>query len=99
MNIYDIIMRNEGGDRLVYEIAAENPEKAAQEAWRRYRGLSYWDGEMPPVWTKFRIGDAEDRDDEPPALNEYGFVLHDGHCVHYIQFVQLTTGEHLRGGC
>lgn len=89
MKVFDIILRKQNGDRVVYDIAAVSPEMALQEAWRRQRQQPFWDGVMPPVWAKARIGDALESDTEPPKLNEHGFVEHSGHCVPYESFKRL----------
>lgn len=92
MKVFDIIFRNEGGERLIYDIAAESAELALQEAWRQYRSLSYIDNEMPPPWTQARIGNAEERDptEDAPGFDQYGYVIHSGHCLPFNAFLRLT---------
>lgn len=62
MRVFDVILRNEGGDsECLYDVAAADPQAAVCEAWRRYRELPFVDSEYPPPWTLPRLGEALER--------------------------------------
>lgn len=61
LRVFDVILTNEGGEPVLYDVAAASEEEALAEAWRRYRELPYVDGAQPPSWTWARIGPAQRR--------------------------------------
>lgn len=58
LRVFDVILINEDGEPVLYDLAAPSARDAIIEAWRRYRELPWVDGEYPPWWTKARAGDA-----------------------------------------
>lgn len=76
--VFDVILHNEGeGTPILYDVAAEHPALAVQEAWRRYRELPYVDGETPPEWAHPIVQSADDRlKGERPTIETQGDWYH-----------------------
>lgn len=59
--VWDVILHNEEGTPVLYDVYAESHYIAICEAWRQYREVPDFDGKFPPAWAKPIYQHARDR--------------------------------------